>query len=166
MNRQTARNMDFLNLDDTELKIICPEIHEIKDLFGNEDLDKLGSILSSNISQRDLIRMLRQAPSTSAMFLCSRDYWGELKKEFYILVCTKDRKYADLRKQFAGAVNTTAIVGMISGVMGSALGTGAGIITPLVALALYSIMKLGKNVWCKSHRPTPKSRRGKKSEER
>jgi hypothetical protein len=79
-----------------------------------------------------------------------RDYWSEVKKEIYLLLCTKDKKYSDIRSRFSKDSNTatTAVVSMLSAAIAAQIGVVAGIVTPLVSLLLYGILKLGLNSWC------------------
>jgi hypothetical protein len=71
-----------------------------------------------------------------------QNYLTRVKKEIHILICTNDKKYAALRRQFTQFTkpkSQTALVAMISAGIASYIGVGAGMITPLVAIALWSL---------------------------
>jgi len=80
-----------------------------------------------------------------------RNLFGAVKSEFYALVCTKHKRYSKLRKKLSknGNQATTIIVGLISAAIGGALGIGAGICAPFVALILLALVSVGTNAWCK-----------------
>jgi len=79
-----------------------------------------------------------------------RNYWFEIRKELYLLLCTKDNKYKTLRSQLKKNSSTTSatILSMISVTVTAQLGAAIGITTPLVALFLYSVLKIGVNGYC------------------
>jgi hypothetical protein len=143
--------IDISVLNEADLLDECPYI-SILDKQGF-DIDTLGSSLSLSLQGYgpfNSSRMGQHGRGLGKIKIRPRDYWLELKREFYILLCTKDRKYSAIRSQFkkksSGA--TTTIVGMISATMASQLGAAVGIMTPLVALLLYSALKVGVNSWC------------------
>jgi hypothetical protein len=93
-----------------------------------------------------------------------RDYWAEVKKEVYTLICTNNRKYAGLKSSFKkkSKPSTTTIVSMISVAVTTQLGAVLGIITPLVALLLYAVLKVGVNSWCNLHKQKITTKKSKK----
>jgi hypothetical protein len=78
-------------------------------------------------------------------------YWENLKEEFRILICTKDKKYASLRRELNAKAHRsqTVIVSMISATMTSTLGISAGILVPFCALCLLALARIGKEAFCK-----------------
>ncbi len=77
-------------------------------------------------------------------------YWDQVKKEIRILLCTKDRKYTKLRKNLdAYAVHSKqTIVAIVAAGIGSSIGIAGGIITGLVAIALFAIARIGISAYC------------------
>jgi len=78
------------------------------------------------------------------------NYWGRVKSEVFILLCTKDKKYAPLRRQLGAHAGKTqlAIVGAISAGVASSAGVVAGAAVPLVAICLIGFLQVGKNAFC------------------
>lgn len=78
------------------------------------------------------------------------NYWTMVKREFYLMVCTTDKKYAKVRSDFKKSTRkaSTLVVGTISAAIAGTLGIAVGLITPLVAFLLYALVKLGLNSWC------------------
>jgi hypothetical protein len=77
-------------------------------------------------------------------------YWGRVRDEFHKLVCTKDPRYAALRRQLAAhsGKTQTAIVSFIAAYVASILGLATGAVVPLVALCLLALLSLGRNAFC------------------
>jgi hypothetical protein len=76
--------------------------------------------------------------------------WSRIKKEIHILICTNDKKYADVRKQLrveSGATQTI-VVTSISLAVATQIGVAAAAIVPLVAVALYAAARLGTEAYC------------------
>jgi hypothetical protein len=79
------------------------------------------------------------------------DFWGRFKDEFYILVCTNDKKYSDLRRQITqyGGKSQVALTSAISAAMAVNLGvTVTAVLVPLCAICLLVILRLGRNTFC------------------
>jgi len=84
----------------------------------------------------------------------SRGLWFNICREIYLLVCTDDRKYKDLREKFSSekTLATAFIVSSISTSIGAALGFVATTVTPFVVLCLIALVRIGKEAWCRSFR--------------
>lgn len=80
-----------------------------------------------------------------------KSYWGYVKSEFHVFLCSPDQRYSELWNRLGKIENqgTTAIVGVISAYMGSRLGIEAGVISGFVAVCLYGALKIGKEAFCK-----------------
>jgi hypothetical protein len=78
--------------------------------------------------------------------------WRNFKKELRVLLCTDDREYAEVRKKIkdASKVTNTVIIPTIAAEVGHKIGVAAGVLTPFVALALLSIARIAKQMWCKA----------------
>jgi hypothetical protein len=76
--------------------------------------------------------------------------WGELKREIKLLICTRDKKYKDLRKKLATSADKshTTIVSTISAAMAVHYGVSAGLLVPFVALCLVALVRIGKEAFC------------------
>jgi hypothetical protein len=85
------------------------------------------------------------------LFLVPPGYWERLKKEFQLFVCTKDKKYASLRKDLGAKArgSQTVIVSTISAAMAHSVGVAAGILIPFCALCLLALARVGKEAFCK-----------------
>jgi hypothetical protein len=77
-------------------------------------------------------------------------YRQRLKHEMWLLVCTDDKKYSDLRKKLEreGGRSQTAMVGMIAAAVAGTVGVMWGALIPFVAMLLAAIARLGKNAYC------------------
>lgn len=80
--------------------------------------------------------------------------WELFKEEFFQFLCTRNPKYAGLRKKLRAADKATKTLALpaIAGAIGAALGLSAGILAPFVALGLLGAAQLGANAWCTSRR--------------
>lgn len=160
--------IDISKLNEAELIAVCPYISIMNE--QKMPIDDLGYSLSLTFQGRGPFAMAHDDHRCIGFMTLPRDYWAEIKKEIYQLICTKDRKYASIRTHFRKNQNTstTAIVGMVSATVGSQLGAAAGIVTPLVALLLYSLLKVGVSSWCNLMKkeispPSPKKRNKNKT---
>jgi hypothetical protein len=80
-------------------------------------------------------------------------YWGNLKEEFRIFVCTSDRKYADLRKKVESSATKSQVTltSTIAVAFSTHLGIAAGLLVPACALCLIALVKMGREAFCKMH---------------
>jgi hypothetical protein len=85
-----------------------------------------------------------------AAFAIPPRYWERLKEEFRLFVCTKDKKYASLRKSLRTKAqrSQTVIVSTISAAMAHSVGVAAGILIPFCALCLLALARVGKEAFC------------------
>lgn len=76
--------------------------------------------------------------------------WKRVVSEFHDLLCTKSKKYSNLRKQITTYWKGSQItlVGAIAGAMGSVIGVSAAAIVPTVALVLAIFVQIGKQAYC------------------
>jgi len=79
-----------------------------------------------------------------------RSYWDALKKEFRVLVCTDEPRYADLRAKImsSSTQSNTVVLAVIVAAMADHLGVTAGAITGLAAVLLSSLIQLGRGAFC------------------
>jgi hypothetical protein len=155
--------IDISKLNEADLIEVCPYISILNNQKIN--IDALGYGLSLTFQGCGPVAKVKERENFMGFLTLPRDYWAEVKKEIYLLVCTKDRKYSDIRNHFKkkSTTSTTAIVGMLSATVATQIGAAAGIVTPLVALLLYGLLKVGVNSWCnlqkkELHTRTPKKR--------
>ena len=95
--------------------------------FTQEKIDEIGQHMGLSIN----------AHYNESVFRHSRvriNYWSLVKHEFDTFVCTKDKKYRELRNKLSdeGAKVTTLIVSTISAALAEKIGIMAGVITPLL----------------------------------
>lgn len=76
--------------------------------------------------------------------------WPRLKKEFYSLLCTDDAAYADVRSKLvsSGKTVTILLVAIVAQSLGDKLGLVCGPTVCLVAILLYSALRLGQRTLC------------------
>ena len=81
-----------------------------------------------------------------------KSYWVSFKKEFYLFLCKRDRKYAELHKELdaSGNKSSTVVLTLISAAMSPHIGISAGVVVPFCAVCLYALAKLGKESFCRS----------------
>lgn len=79
-------------------------------------------------------------------------YWEQLKAEFRLLLCTRDRKYAALRRELRakGKKSQATIVSLIAAAVASRFGVAAGVLVPFCALCLIAVLRLGREAFCAS----------------
>ncbi len=132
---------------------MCPHIS----ILDNQDidLDTLGYSVSLEMQEHGISASIDGNEYRIGFQVRPKDYWSEVKKELCLLFCTRDKKYSDIRARFSkdSHAATTTIVVMLSATVASQIGAGVGIVTPLVALLLYAILKLGVNTWCNLQSP-------------
>ncbi|SAL04042.1 hypothetical protein AWB81_06570 [Caballeronia arationis] len=77
-------------------------------------------------------------------------YWDQLKSEFRLLLCTKDKKYQALRRDLAktSSKSQLAVVSAISAAVGASIGVVAGALVPVCAICLIAVLKLGQEAFC------------------
>ena len=85
------------------------------------------------------------------------DYWPAVKREAYILLCSDDIKYTDLRKSLSGKsdIATTYILSTISAAVASQVNLTLGMVTPLIAVLLHTFARLGIGAWCQIQTEVP-----------
>jgi|GEM_PF-1189883 len=79
-----------------------------------------------------------------------KTYWEAVKQEIAILICTNKSKYKKLRKSLNEARDkgTKALVAIIAAGIGSQFGLTPGAIAGFCAIALNSVLKIGKEAYC------------------
>ena len=79
-----------------------------------------------------------------------RKYWGFVKTEMRIFLCTDGKKYRALWKEISELQkkSTTAIVGVIAAFLGDWAGAPATLLAGFVAVCLYAAIKVGKEAYC------------------
>ncbi|WP_156398802.1 hypothetical protein [Methylobacterium sp. Leaf469] len=77
-------------------------------------------------------------------------YWHRLKAEIRKLLCTNDKRYAELRRRMTQTRNVAEKVGVpaIAAAMASHVGLEVALITPFVSLLLVLIGQIGIGAWC------------------
>jgi hypothetical protein len=108
-------------------------------------------------------QLLPRAIDGDAMYAFWPDYWEKLKHEFKVLVCTADKRYADLRKKLATSADKTqtAIVSAIAAAIAAQFGVVAGLLVPFVALCLIVLARTGKEAFCSTQGWTLPLKQGK-----
>jgi hypothetical protein len=97
--------------------------------------------------------ILRQTEPAIAGFVdMGEPFWFEFKREFRILLCTKDKKYASVRKTLSSSSDKSqlAIVSTIAAAIASSWGIVAASLVPFCAICLIAALKMGKEAFCKA----------------
>ena len=108
----------------------------------------LGLILTSPSK-----KLATELPFFSVALILARLPSGKsFKNEFRILLCTKDKKYASVRKSLSQAGDKTqlTIVSAISAAVGASVGAVEGSLIPLCAICLIAVLKMGKEAFCRA----------------
>jgi hypothetical protein len=121
--------------------------HAARTVAQDPDIQGLAEVLSIDAAGGRLRSRLEVDGDASTILLPG---WDQFKDEFFLLFCTRQRKYDDLRKKIKSTDRATRelVIPAIAGAIGAALGIGASILTPFVALALLGVAELGINAWC------------------
>jgi hypothetical protein len=111
--------------------------------FSPDELERLIKIEPINMSRGGRV----PAPKASRR---RQNYWTRVKKEIRILICTNDKRYATLRRQFTakGKISQTALVTMICGAIADYTGLSAAVLMPFVAVAILFFLEVGINAFC------------------
>ena len=136
-------------LSDEDLLGMIPN-EALEDL---ETPDKAASLIIGNLTtSAERRRRLTSKPGEEVENkpTISQQSWQQLKREFHSFICTDAPAYAELRAKLnASATALTVIsVAMISQALGDKLGLLSGPLVSLVALLLYTVVRLGKGTFC------------------
>jgi hypothetical protein len=123
---------------DLDLEKLKREIDpELERAAGN---DTVGSLLAARAPSDTRAKQ----PST---------FWENVRSEFRIFLCTKNKKYKAERDAFAalGKKSTTSLVGLLTGAIVASLGGSLliSILVPFVALLLYTSAEMGREAYCR-----------------
>lgn len=120
--------------------LVPPSVVQI---LGSDGWDAAGFALASIV--RD----------TGGMELHSA-LWPNIRREFHLLFCTEDPKYAEVREELraSGARAQTIVLAVVTAAVASSLGIAAAAITPFCALSLLALVRLGKEALCAGVRTT------------
>ncbi|MEE4225622.1 hypothetical protein [Pseudomonas viridiflava] len=115
----------------------------------NEDdfnFDKEGMILTGEINPSSSVvktSVIRRGDSV----------WFRIQDEIFDCICTASSEYKDVRKR------ARDIIVFVTGVLCVKLNLAAPAISGIIALAVLSVIKLSKNIWCKvqgdKRKPSP-----------
>lgn len=138
-----------MNIDKSVLEEFCPHISLVEvqglsiDVVGEEISRSSQGLGMKNTAKKDVL----------VFNVEFRNYYKEIKKEFYILICTDDEKYAELRNKYidTGEKLIKSSISFISGVLAMKTNIQVGVATQLVALLFYGTLSIGKNAWCNLH---------------
>lgn len=79
-----------------------------------------------------------------------RKYWEAAKKEMFLLLCTQDTKYSDLREKLkkAQGKGTVAIMTLLAGTIAGVIGVAVELIIGFLSICVYAVIKFGKETYC------------------
>lgn len=118
-------------------------------------LVKAGHVLSEHDFTEATIEqlgneLLPRAIDGEVMYATWPSYWAQLKAEIRILVCTREKKYEQLRKKLANSADKSqmTVVSLIAAAMATQFGVAAGVLVPFCALCLVVLVRIGKEAYC------------------
>jgi len=125
------------------------------DQFRSEDIETLG--LGASLIVNAQVHGYHWGGGMgdgSASDMRGQEFWRSFKAEFRDFLCTKNKKYEDLRKRLAAGGRQTqlALVSMVSAGLSAHVGIAAGLITPICALCLLAVLKMGNEAFCRGGR--------------
>lgn len=115
------------------------------DFADESEYDQMGLSLTGEKRDSGLI------VPTSAPNATGGSLWGAIKGEIYDYFCTKSRKYSKERKE--AGVTAKQIITILATAIASSFHIAVGVVTGAVTVALLSVLKIGKNAWCKINKP-------------
>lgn len=144
--------MDNLIFDQDEFKRVTldlvPQHHRNSVLaviegsnFNESYIDSVGLSMTGESRNNGFIVQL------SPRIFASGSMWQAIKQELVELFCTNSKKYEAERKD--AVVNVRQIVSIISAAVAGSFNIAAGVILGAVTVALFGLLKIGKNAWCK-----------------
>ena len=80
----------------------------------------------------------------------TEELWSNFKKEFCVLVCSKDKKYREERNALSSTTVGTLIVAQIACILGDTMGIATGSLVSFTALTLWTLAKVGKSAFCET----------------
>ena len=141
--------LDWLNhlSQDDLLKQIPPAALESAD-----DLDVAATAIIDYLNDgRELRNKMRTSGETEGEETkLTKDLWSNFKKEFCILVCSKDKKYREERNALGSTTVGTLIVAQIACILGDTMGIATGSLVSFAALMLWTLAKVGKSAFCET----------------
>jgi hypothetical protein len=134
----------------TGVIMMCHPTSPLEPLYDDSDMMK-GGKKKPRIKKVAHKKGAKGGPVTPKAHINYINLWKAIDSEFYSLICTKSKRYEQVRKTLdkQGGKATLIIVSTIAGVIGSVLGVVASVCVPFVAYLLTIALSVGKNVFCK-----------------
>jgi phage shock protein PspC (stress-responsive transcriptional regulator) len=117
-------------------------------ILNHRDIAELSPDELERLIKIEPVKMSRGGRVIAKKSRRRQNYWTRVKKEIHILICTNDKKYATLRRQFTKGKSQTALVTMICGAIADYIGLSPAVIMPIVAVLLLSFLEVGINAYC------------------
>lgn len=117
-------------------------------ILNHRDIAELSPDELERLIRIEPIKMSRGGRVIAKKSRRRQNYLARVKKELHILICTSDKKYATLRRQFTKGKSQTVLVTTICGGIADYTGLSAAMLMPFVAVALLSFVELGINAYC------------------
>ncbi len=149
MSELTFNSQEFIDAANTLVPSF--QLDRVMELITSEDLDEsdydqFGLSLTGEKRNSGLI-VPTSAPNSS-----SGSLWGAVKGEMYDYMCTTSRKYSKERKE--AGITIKQIITIVATALASSFNVAIGVVAGAATIALLSVMKIGKNAWCKINCPT------------
>lgn len=111
------------------------------DSLNASDFDNIGLSLTGEKRESSFI------VETSVKGATEDSMWQAIKSEIFSLLCTNSKTYATERSE--GALTIKNFITIVTTSIAATYHIALGVITGAVTLALLSVLKIGKNAWCK-----------------
>ena len=143
------KNIDVSDLTPHMTPISMYEIQNIEP--GEIDFDEVAYLISKDspifLNSSEIQEHKNDRPPI--------ENWDFVKKEFFLLVCTEDKKYLRLKEQIKNesSKSKTTILAIVSAYIGDKLGIEISGIIGFCAIFLYMLAKIGKEAFCCKYLP-------------
>ena len=109
------------------------------------DYDQLGLSLTGEKCNSGLI------VPTSGHNGSTESLWRAIKGEVYDYLCTTSRRYSKERRE--AGITVKNLITILATAVASTFNIAIGVVAGGMTIALLSVLKIGKNAWCKLNEP-------------
>jgi len=126
----------------------CPYLSLIEE--QGMSWDEVGRLLDLHLQGAGPRASANRDTYSFGLQLKPKTYWESVKKEIFTLLCTKDKKYSEIRKrlEIGTGITTIYVLSTISVWLSNLLSAQFNLIAPLVATVLYAVTQIGVSAWC------------------
>jgi len=111
--------------------------------LSEHDIERIGLTLTGErLISNSIVRPSSAQPKPD------NSMWQAIVNEVYEFLCTNSKKYAQERKE--GSHTIKSLITIIATAIAATFHVAIGVIAGAVTLVLLSVLKIGKNAWCKT----------------